>query len=532
MKRFLCLLLVIALLLPAAALADTEDYTVAGKLFKQLWAGSGFSGTLTLNSQTKQGDGLWQKPAVVNVDYIYVRPTDTAPARHRADLTLMDGDSALTAAHLHLEEGTLYAQADIIGPDWYGLTDVENSAPAVQDTVNGWLNQTGAPQLAALALGALSAVEETEGLDTVEEKYATRIDLWFEGFRQDAVLGKTEDGTSTIQVSYEVPALAVKAQIKQMLLELLSDGESLSVLTAALGQETARRYLNPELQSYYFQAVDDLPLSGSLTLSRTMSLKNELLSLYLSLPLYDAKGRTVTLSYERNKGEGDLPDENLLLLETELRAMELRYQEYRSMTDVAVVQGTFLNQPANEEEKALSLSFTLRTQETEGTDDQQRETCDIAITLNLSQNGEGDGMVEIPETEITLNAHFASKALKSAATEVQAQLTIGGDGWDSVLAAAFEGASRKKWEPEPLTEGVLLLSELTDEDMTTLLPTAAARMAALLAQYAPAQTEGDPAPESEAAPEAEAQPTAESEAESAAASAAPEAEAAPAPAGE
>ena len=489
MKRFLCLLLVLALALPAAALADTEDYTVAGKLLKQLWAGSGFSGTLTLNEQNKQGDSLWQKPAVVNVDYIYVRPTETAPAQHRADLTLMDGESALSAAHLHLEDGTLYAQADIIGPDWYGLTDVENSAPAVQDTVTGWLGQTGAPQLAALALSALGAVEDTEGLDAVEEKYATRIDLWFEGFRQDAVLGKTEDGTGTIQVSYEVPALAVKAQIKQMLLELLSDEESLSVLSAALGQEAVQRYLTPQLQSYYFQAVDDLPLSGSLTLSRTMSLKNELLSLYLSLPLYDVQGGTVTLSYERNKGEGDLPDENLLLLETELRAIELRYQEYRSMTDVAVVQGTFLNQPAGEEEKALSLSFTLRTQETEGADDQQRETCDIAVTLNLSQNGEGDGMVEIPETEIALNAHFASKALKSAATQVEAQLTIGGDGRDTVLAAAFEGASRKKWEPEALTGGVLLLSELDDEDMTTLIPTAAARIAALISQYAPVQTQ-------------------------------------------
>lgn len=489
MKRFLCLLLVLALALPAAALAATEDYTVAGKLLKQLWAGSGFSGTLTIDQQNRQGESLWQKPVAVNVDYIYVRPTDTDPARHRADLTLMDGESALSAAHLQLKEGTLFAQADVIGTDWYALDGADSSAAAVQETVSGLLGQTGAPQLAALALSALGAVEETDGLDAVEEKYATRIDLWFEGFRQDAVLGKTEDGTGTIQVSYEVPALAVKAQIKQMLLELLEDGESLSALSAALGQETVQRYLTPEWQSYYFQAVDDLPLSGSLTLSRTVSLKNELLSLYLSLPLYDAQGGAVTLSYERNRGEGDLPDENLLLLETELRAIELRYQEYRSMTDVAVVQGTFLNQPAGEAEKPLSLSFTLRTQETEGTDDQQRETCDIAITLNLSQNGEGEAVTQLPETEIALNAHFASKALKSAATEVQAQLTIGGDEWETVLAAAFEGASRKKWEPEDLTEGAIPLSELTDEDVTALLPTAAARIAALVSQYAPVQTE-------------------------------------------
>ena len=55
MKRFLSLLVCLVLLTPFSALAATEDYTVAGKLARQLWAGSGFSGTLTVDVTDGQG---------------------------------------------------------------------------------------------------------------------------------------------------------------------------------------------------------------------------------------------------------------------------------------------------------------------------------------------------------------------------------------------------------------------------------------------------------------------------------------------
>ena len=58
MKRFLCLLMCLTcLLLPAAhaSEANGEDYTVAGKLIKQLWAGSGFSATVSVEVAAKEG---------------------------------------------------------------------------------------------------------------------------------------------------------------------------------------------------------------------------------------------------------------------------------------------------------------------------------------------------------------------------------------------------------------------------------------------------------------------------------------------
>lgn len=164
------------------------------------------------------------------------------------------------------------------------------------------------------------------------ESYLIRMDLWIEGYRQNAVLDKLEDGTTTISVYYDVPPVAIKSQAKQMVLDLLSDQVTLARLQEAAGEELSQLLLNPSLQSYYFSAIDALPLASNMTIGRTVSLEGDTLELHLSLPLYDAEGGEVTLRYDRTRGEGDLPDDNTISLESELRAISLTYQEYSSMT--------------------------------------------------------------------------------------------------------------------------------------------------------------------------------------------------------
>ena len=78
MKRFFALLLA-CMLLCGSALA--EDYTVAEKLYKQLWAGSGFSGTLSV--EVDSAAFRTARPLAAAADYIYVRETDTDTAAHR-----------------------------------------------------------------------------------------------------------------------------------------------------------------------------------------------------------------------------------------------------------------------------------------------------------------------------------------------------------------------------------------------------------------------------------------------------------------
>ena len=526
MKRFLCLLMCLTcLLLPAAhaSEANGEDYTVAGKLIKQLWAGSGFSATVSVEVAAKEGTQAMStlKPIVMDVSYIYVRPTATETAEHRADVVLMDGENALSAAHAQLKDGALAVQADVISPDWYSFGEAplqEGEAEAGADLLvqlgESLLAQTGMPALASFAGQAAALLHGADGLEDVLESYLIRMDLWIEGYRQNAVLDKLEDGTTTMSVYYDVPPVAIKSQAKQMVLDLLSDQVTLARLQEAAGEELSQLLLNPSLQSYYFSAIDALPLASNMTIGRTVSLEGDTLELHLSLPLYDAEGGEVTLRYDRTRGEGDLPDDNTISLESDLRAISLTYQEYSSMTGVRVIQGTLTSEPRGTEaftveegapadaQKTLALSFSLKQEESETKDDELRDVYTYDATLNLESEGEGDAYVAIPATEITLASTFVSKELKSAATDMEATITLGGDAWDQTYTVTITGRSRQKWEPEELSPDRIYVSRMTETDVASLLPGAALRFAALMADFLTAAPAASASPEPSAAPEA------------------------------
>lgn len=526
MKRFLCLLMCLTcLLLPAAhaSEANGEDYTVAGKLIKQLWAGSGFSATVSVEVAAKEGTQAMStlKPIVMDVSYIYVRPTATETAEHRADVVLMDGENALSAAHAQLKDGALAVQADVISPDWYSFGEAplqEGEAEAGADLLvqlgESLLAQTGMPALASFAGQAAALLHGADGLEDVLESYLIRMDLWIEGYRQNAVLDKLEDGTTTMSVYYDVPPVAIKSQAKQMVLDLLSDQVTLARLQEAAGEELSQLLLNPSLQSYYFSAIDALPLASNMTIGRTVSLEGDTLELHLSLPLYDAEGGEVTLRYDRTRGEGDLPDDNTISLESELRAISLTYQEYSSMTGVRVIQGTLTSEPRGTDaftveegapadaQKTLVLSFSLKQEESETKDDELRDVYTYDATLNLESEGKGDAYVAIPATEITLASTFVSKELKSAATDMEATITLGGDAWDQTYTVTITGRSRQKWEPEELSPDRIYVSRMTETDVASLLPGAALRFAALMADFLTAAPAASASPESSATPEA------------------------------
>ena len=484
MKRFLSLWLTCACLLALAApcaLAEVEDYTVAGKLLKQLWAGSGFTGTLTVDiAAQKDGAPATQKPLVFDVDYIYVRPDEQTSGEHRADLALVEDGQALTSLHIQLQDETAAFQADVAGSGWYAFSPAQEgeAAQAVTGAGSALLAYTGMPALSETALAVFAALGSTEGLEDVLDAYTTRVDVWIEGHRQDAVLGKLEDGTTTMEVNYRVSPAALKAQVKQMVFDLLSDAETLAALQTALGEDMAALYLNPSLLNWYFDSIDALALAGDMTISRTVSVKGDTLNLSLALPLYDQQGGNVLLRYDRTQGEGDLPDNNVIHLESALRTIDLTYQEYSSMTGVQVVRGTLESIPADGNDP-FAAAFTFSQEEGESKDEEKRDVYTYGLKLSLSPIEEGT----FPATEITLSSRFASKELKSAATSVQAELTLGGDGWDSALTLSFEGASCKKWEPEAIPSVRTSLAGMSQSELAALLAGPAVQLTALMQDY-------------------------------------------------
>lgn len=504
MKRFVCLAMIICLCaaaLPASASeTGAADYTTAGKLLKQLWAGSGFSGTLKLEITRKdsaEGEAVTsKKPLEAALDYIYVRATDGKADEHRLDLTLPSDNAS---AHLSLKNGALAFKSELTGADWYSLPAstslhrAETSALPIEgadEKAGELLGMTGMPALVKYLLpAAVKAQGESQELTDAMEPYMTRIDLWIEGYRQSAAIGKLEDGTNTMTTSYALPPAAIKAQAKQLVLDLLGDGNMLALLASALDDDAAV-LLNPELQSYYFDAIDDLPLEGDMTIERKVSMKGDTLELHISLPLYDAESGASTLKYDRVRGEGDLPDTNVVSLTGAARETTLSYQTYESMANVTVLQGTLTggatDEAGAEGERSIAVSFTLTMKQTEGRDEQDRDTLDYEIGLTLEPYAEAEVIgkpIVFDPLELKLDALFASKTLKTASTDMLATLTVDGEKRANIITITLDGKTRKKWTPEALPETVKDVRDLTESEIGAMLPEIAMRGSLLIAGY-------------------------------------------------
>jgi hypothetical protein len=161
------------------------------------------------------------------------------------------------------------------------------------------------------------------------------------------------------------------------------------------------------------------------------------------------------------------------------------------MTGVNVVQGTLLSEPAasftvsDEQPATLGIAFTLKQETLESRDETDRDVYEYKMSLSLAPAGETD----FARTEIALETRFASREQKSAATEMTALLTLGGEDWDSRWKLSFEGKSRKKWDPEEIQTEPVLLSEMTEEDVNALLPGVLVRSMELLSRFTNAATQ-------------------------------------------
>ncbi len=516
-----CLALGMALTGAVAETAAGLDYTVEEKLVKQLQAGSGFTGTLTLEASAVAGRESEAtttiRPLTFDVSYIYVREDAAQNAENRLTVALTDGEKTLGTAELSLSAGMTALKSTLLGDGWFSLGQSGGAQTdgALAQAAKSWLGQTALPGFATFAAGLAGSLNGTQAADwtALTEPYLTKIDVWIEGFRQNAVLGKADDGTTTMRFEYDIPASAVKAQLKQMVMDMLANGALIDALTAALPGNETETYLNPAQQNYYFYTIDELPLNGDLHISRTVSLMGETLALSLSLPLYDSRGGAATLTYDRSSGGNDMPETNTLSLESGTRLLRLAYQTYDTLTGATVYQGTVLRQPlgagafevgtegtaAGEGRKTFSAAFTLTGSKATATDAQGNGslTRDLQLTLtpDYTPDDAADAYAAPSEAQqaeyvtfspltMALETVFTSGQAKNASTAVHCALTVAGDELPQTYKLTFDGKTKGKWTPEPIdAQTATPLAGMDEAALTALLAQAGIKGGLLLLPY-------------------------------------------------
>lgn len=500
----------LALLLCAATAsaqtADDVSYTMAEKFVKQLEYGSGFQGTLTITSLAVDGresDAVSTiLPIVMDVSYIQQKGTDAASAESRLNLSIGEGEAQQGSAEFSLQGGDLYAQSSLLDGGWYLLgTDVVApllNAIGVQGMPSAVSELT---QATGLMPGTSSFVSDmisylmsanTSAADTAAQAYLTEIDFWLESYREDVRMITLDNGASAMEISYRLPPEVLKAQLKQLIQNLMNDEAFLEILTAMMSAEQAALYLDPQLQPYYFYAVDGLPLEDDLTVRRVLNLKGDTLELQVVMPFYDSVSGAATLSYTRVQDGADVPFDNTLSLQSQQSYLELNYRSQETANGTTAYQGTLLSKNAEADGTAqpaywAAFDLSIQSQTTKDLNgyETQYQTVKLSVEPAAVPDGEdASGYAVFSKTNLALDMKFSSLATKTSPTNADIALTVSGDGMAQTVTLGLTGATTSKWTPAAFDAAQAAdLSQLPAEELQSLLSRAVVKGGILFLPY-------------------------------------------------
>jgi len=508
MKRWIIRILSVGLtlMLCTGATAESMDditYTMSEKLMKQLEAGSGFVGTLTLTSTAVQGreTEAFTTGEPIAMDLTYIKaPGD--PGETRVKLTMDSSGYQQGSAELSIQDGTMYLLSSLTGDNWLQLgTGALSGLLRNADTPGMLPDVTDISQIRGVLPASLSFFSgmawyliggNLEGLSDVMEQYTTKIDFWLEGYRESVQMDTIGDGASVMNIEYRIPPAAVKAQLKQFLVDLMSDEELLSALAALMPESQAERFLAPSLQPYYFYAVNELPLAEDLVIKRVVSFIGETVELSVIMPLYDNQNGAMTLQYTRQQKGEDMPDENILRLTGKTNRAELSYHSYETITGTSVYQGTAMleSTPENgEAPKTLLASFDISSSSVTTKDLNGYETQNQNWKLSVAQGETEDTQdtkqyIEFPAMDISLEMRAASLTAKNAPTDVNISATLSGVDMAQEITLEITGTTTSRWTPTAFTqEEAMVLTDMPQEDQDSLLSQAAIKGGLLFLPY-------------------------------------------------
>lgn len=452
LKALLGLVLCLAMgfsAIPAMAL----EYTLPEKLVKQLTYGSGLKGTVTLQAA---GTDPWVQPMATMSDLtVEVRGIAT-DGDYQYRFYVPDGETqkAVTTVFGNGEAAHLASEL---------LPGLVLEMPIQGDVMNTLLGTTGEqnPVWYAAAVNLLNvpdAVWEAEWLPLLA-RYETEMELWLKDFASAPSVVREDKGETTMLVSYEVPAEAVKKQMATLLGMVLQDTQLLTLLSTQVSEPQMGAYLQPTLLPYYEELIAGIPLTGAITLQRRMTTRGEPVSTSIALPLPENKDGWQTLRLEQ------VGNQTIALLEGVGLKLEVVFDETTTTADTMNWTGIITYLPADKEQKAVSATFSLNRIHSTSVDNDTREhdvnTYELALNPDTTRM-EANGLTAMDCMDFTpmtarVKVHYHSKNAPTSPTtlEITADFAMGSSSVS--VDASFKTASPWVMEPNPTGEVVNIL---------------------------------------------------------------------------
>lgn len=343
MKKFLCLALCMALVF-ASATALAAEYTLAEKWQRQVAFGNGVKGTINLSVS---GEAEWaQLLSPLNGAEIEVRAIQK-DGRKQYRLYAVKGEDLVGLTRLFSQDNELYLVSDLL-PDV--ILRLSTGGDLINLLTGG--KEGDAPNWYSAALSLMEIPETTwaEKWAPVLARYEKELELWLESFAS-APSVKRDGDTATVLARYDIPAEGLKAQMKALWQEMLTDAELQELMQGQLTPEQQQAYLNPGLQGYYDGLIDGLKLDDGVVLEREMTTKGEVVASTVTLPLDRMPGGWTALKLLQHEKE------TTLRLEGDESSLSLTLSQTVTTANSTAWSGMLRYEDGND--LPLAVDFTL-----------------------------------------------------------------------------------------------------------------------------------------------------------------------------
>lgn len=521
MKRFLCILTCLLLLLTGAA---AEGGNTPVNIFRKQFivGGFGFGGTVYVSAS---GVAPWldvilpftgAKLQLRAIGESQGEKIDQVGGNDRwqAKMYTKDAQGEVQGlTYLYGDAEAIYLKSDLL-PDTlltapvkdvhipYQLVDQEFlSLLTAFDPMGLMVPQEDGNVEAYSALAALAQISDEEWAsdwEPVLEKYYTEIDMWLSAYgAAPEVSGAT--GNLTMKSAYKIPAEDLKAEAKYLIGLMMYDYELQALLVPHFTDEQRMIYLNPSLVYFYEYCIDMLPLNGSIYLEREVTAKGETISTSVSMPvpalpeeltapLNEKLAEVFALpyndilsdvqSFSYQKAGGDVS----ISIASPSRTISFIVDENVSNAETQQVEGFVRITPApGNDEAPLSAAFTYKTSHRIWEDDEWVMHEDTSVYLSIEPDTSlmdaddpfRSSYIDFPALLLDATVNYSQQTdMEGRPVKLAVEIrTVLPDAEVSITASL---KTAEKWAHEDLpTEGAEDMTLMDDARRETLLAEAA-----------------------------------------------------------
>lgn len=293
MKKVLSLVLAV-LMLAALFSAAAQEQSLDWKLKMQLLNGSGLKGTaaftltpgLKLTALDDSANALLAAllPGAV-LEFNYIRGVARNIGQEDLSLAVRKDQSQVADLH-YTSDGTLEAMnSSLIGPARFASSKGDGYiASLLTGQPSRW------PGMERI-LYALATADNAWNFraEAALKPYSDALSLWLQGYTT-ITSTKNAAGQTVTGNTITVPAQELKREMMQLLAKAYQDSALLALLKEQLTPHEAAAYLQPSMLPALSAAIDALPLTQALTVTRTYDLSGAVVLDDVLLPLGGAGG--------------------------------------------------------------------------------------------------------------------------------------------------------------------------------------------------------------------------------------------------